>query len=211
MPHRDPETGQFVAGSGDWNDIEVVSFHGRFGVEAANNDGGTGFTGETDSLEGAQLIDYDEVVDRNEELQLLEAEHAMEVYINSTSTEDGTFRVMAEVSASPARQVAGLLATNDFTGDVVGGTTYDDSIDIVGRPLAATATAPFSDPGGTGVAGGGSAGHDAYTLRTAPAEFGRFHPRDELFLNAATVSWNNDDTGTHFEVTGQHVYGVRTV
>jgi hypothetical protein len=41
-----------------------------------------------------------------------------------------------------------------------------------------------------------------------PAEFGRFHPRDELFINGEFRAWNIDDAGIHAAVAGQHVYGV---
>lgn len=208
MPRRDPETGQFVSGA-QFNDYEVATFDARIGIEAANNGGGTGFTGEFTGFEGVELLDYDELVDRNEVLHLLEAHHVVAVYANSTETEDGTVRFLGEVSASPARQSVGNLASNVQDGDVVGGISTDDSIDILGRPLTAVGHAPFSDSA-SGVGGGGSAGEDRVEVVHPPGPVARFHPRDELFLNGVFNTWNIDDSGIHAEVVGQHTYGVAT-
>ena len=215
MPHRDPETGQFVAGQHSYKDIEVASFGATVGIPAADLGGGAAFTGgEVDTFEGLQLLDYDEVVDRNEELVLLAAYHRLSPEINSTETADGSMRCAVEISASPALSEPTGQAASQADTDISGGTgdfdgvaNFDDTIDIVGRPLSGTAYAPFSD--GSGVGGGGSADGDQYRLDMAPAEFGRFHPRDELFLNGRTEVDNVDDSGVHLMVAGQHVYGVR--
>jgi hypothetical protein len=212
--HRDPETGQFLAhDSVTFEDIEVVSFSANVGVQAADLSGATGFVGQDNAeFEGLLLVDFDDVVDRNEELRLLSAEHRATAFINSTSTEDGTVSVSAEVSASPSlTDVTGRAAdasTDSFDdGPVTGRADNDDSIDLLGRPMTMTGHAPFFDSS-SGAGGGGSAGEDSVDMDAAPAEFGRFHPRDELFLNGRIESWNVADAGIHLSVAGQHVFGV---
>lgn len=211
LPHRDPKTGRFLpSGETGWDDIEVATFQGHVGVQAADLTGGTGFNGgDQERFEGLQLLDYDDFVDRNEELILLSAEHHLNVYANSTETADGTVRLTVTVSASPSVStgLATSITTDAVDNNVVGGADADDSIDHIGRLLIATGHAPFSD-GATGVGGAGSAGEDTYRSTVFPAEFGRFHPRDELFLNGIFEVWNIDDAGIHGELYGQHVYGV---
>lgn len=218
---RDPETGKFVSDPGDggshaqFNDIEVATFQHSIGLDAGSLDGTTGFDGgDGGTFEGLELIDYDELVDRNEELVLLGGSHHLAVYGSSTSTADGTVRGAAEVSASPSRQVVPLDASG-FVGDQTGGVqrttpqdaVLDDSIDLIGRMMAAVGFSPFSD-GTTGVGGSGGAGEDTVELGPMPAEMARFHPRDELFLNGALDTWNIADASVHLDVKGQHVYGV---
>lgn len=201
-----------------FDDIEVVSFSANAGVQASNLSGTTGFQGgDEQEFEGLELVDYDEIVDRNEELRLLYVAHALSVYANSTETEDGTVAASVEISADPSLTDVGRGATDLGTGsvpgtgkdsaDVVGLARSDDTIDIIGRALTAVGTGAFSDTtNGTG--GGGAAGHDSYDSEVFPMEMGRFHPRDELFLNGRFASWNIDDAGIHIGVEGQHIYGV---
>lgn len=215
MVHRDPETGKFVSDSGTYEDIEAVSFSANLGIEAANLNGAAGFIGgQTHPFEGVELVDYDEVVDRNERLELLAASHSLFVMANSTETADGTVTAALEVSADPALTDAtkfaarGSVDATDPSGQpVVGRSATDDSIDIIGKPLAATGHAPFSD-GATGVGGAGSAGEDRYEADEFPGPMAEFHPRDELFANGQFTVWNIDDAGVHLTLTGQHVYGV---
>lgn len=209
---RGPD-GQFRASGETFDDVEVATFGVNVGVEASNLGGGTGFEGGSiNPFEGVQVIDYDEVVDRNERLHLIHAEHLLVVWQNSTTTADGTVSAAVELSASPALSAPTLRATSPVAGNVLDGVVTgfadeDDTIDIIGRPLTAVGTAPFSD-GATGVGGGGSAGRDEYESSVFPAEMARFHPRDELFLNGRLIQWNVDDAGIHANVAGQHIYGV---
>jgi len=215
-PHRDPETGQFLPHStAQYDDIEMVTFASSVGVEASNLGGGTGFSGgESNNVEGVQLIDYDDIVDRNESLDLIYAEHRLTAFPNSTETADGTVAVNVECSASPSAStpVLEVFPRTDSiapsSSDAVGRARDDDSIDIVGRIMSVVGHAPFSD-GSSGVGGGGSAGEDVVEIDGGlPSEAGRFHPRDELFLNGRLVTWNIDDGGVHANLSGQHVYGV---
>lgn len=213
MVYRDPDSGKFMSGSGGFDDVEVVTFWSTFGVEAANMTGATGFVGENFTVAGEPLIDYDEVVDRNESLHLLSAEHAARAYSNSTQTADGWVRAYAEVSSSPVidLNLAAIVNPGDLQGNADAGMTGEvstsDSIDTVGRPLVATAGSAFSD-GTTGVGGGGSAGTDELTIENLPEDMARFHPRDELFANVSLEAWNIADAGIHAELYGQHIYGV---
>lgn len=218
MPHRDPETGQFLPhNTAQYSDIEVASFGVNVGVQAGDLSGATGFGGgDIDEFEAVEAIDYDEIVDRNEELVLLQAEHSLVAYVNSTETADGTVAVAAEISADPSLSeptnlVAGISTNESVPPDSAVSARDDagksDSIDLITRPLYAVGTGPFSD-GASGVGGGGSVGRDDTESDMFPAEFGRFHPRDELFINGEFRVWNVDDAGVHAAVMGQHVYGV---
>lgn len=215
MSVRDPQTGQFVsaeeAGFDDW---ELQSFRGAVGIEAANLTGGTGFAGgDNNAFEGLPLVDFDNVLDRDEIAHLVRAVHRVVVYINSTETADGTFATAVEVSSSPSQSQAATLGTesadsignDDFVGiDALRGS---DSMDIIGPVLQAVATAPFSD-GATGVGGGGAAGDATVVLEGFPDVVGQFHPRDELFFNGGSTAWNIDDAAVHIQINGQHLYGI---
>lgn len=186
------------------------------GSPAGDLTGGTGFDGgQVGRFEGVEAIDYDDLVDRNEQLVLLSAVHRLTAYANSTETADGNVRAAVEVSSSPSRDVADSLVGPDDVADSSTGNvevfdfSLSDSIDLLGRPLLAVGHAPFSD-GASGVGGGGSVGTDEVKLSGLPPSLGRFHPRDELFVNGTFEVWNIDDAGIHFEVTLQHVYGVET-
>lgn len=186
----------------------------NIGAAAGSLTGGTGFGGgDRAEVQGEPLIDYDEVVDRNEELVLLLASHQVHAMPNSTETADGTVRAYVEISAQPTfsqlngDEISIAALEGDATGGMQGEANADDTIDLIGPALQAWAGAPFSD-GTTGVGGGGSAGEASWQSDMFPAEYGRFHPRDELFLNASAEVWNIDDAGVHIDVAGQHVYGV---
>lgn len=216
MPARDPQTGQYVSGSSGssgYDDIEVVSFSANIGIPAADLDGTAGFAGEAATFEGLQVLDYDTVVDRNEDLTLLTANHKMSVFSNSTQSEDGAVVAAVEVSADPSLTAVTNFAANASQSDIPdsdivdGQATQDDTIDLLGRPLVAMAGGNFSDTA-TGVGGAAGEGRDEVYVSMPPAEFGRFHPRDELFLNGKFRVWNVDDAGVHVSITAQHVYGV---
>lgn len=209
-------TGQFLPKGTtpeSFEDVEVVTFQGNAGVEAANLAGDVGFNGELAQFEGEALIDYDDVVDRNESLLLLRADHHLYVFQNSTATEDGVTEAVVGISAAPSR-TAVELANHDTsaiagaTGGAVGGARTQDTIDLIGRPLAAAAHSPFVDTVNQ-LGGSGAEGRDDVTIEgPIPEVVGRFHPRDELFFNGQIRTWNIADAGVHVMVEGQHIYGV---
>lgn len=211
VPQRDPQTGKFVSGD-SYDDYEVITFDAAVGVEAADLNGGTGFAGQSEFYNGLEIIDYDEVVDRNERLDLLRAEHRLLVYANSTETADGTVVASAEISSAPTITDVGAVRqdqTDVDGGPVVGEGRQDDTIDLLGRPLVGAGYGPFSDSS-TGVGGAGSSMHDRVVIHNPPGPIGTFHPRDELFVNGEIDAWNIDDAGVHLDIKGQHVYGVST-
>lgn len=209
MPHRDPQTGQFVTHDGmDFEDYETLNFAADLGVEASNLGGGTSFGGgDNNSVNGIELAEYDTIVDRSEEAHFMGGWHRIVAYINSTETADGTLRTVAEVSTAASPQWGLALSTNTIEGSVVGDSDSDDSIDLIGRQMKAVSTGPFSDSS-TGVGGGGTAGTDEYSMGPLPGAAGRFQARDDLFLNVRFDAWNVDDAGIHLELVGQHVYGI---
>lgn len=213
MAHRDPETGQFVAESDQFTDYEVVSFQGNATIAASELTGDTTKNfGQESVFEGLELLDYDDVVDRNEELHLLSAQHRGAAYIKSTSTSDGTVRAVLEVSAAPSLSTSsagvGTPAQIESNNLVTEGLARDDdTIDLIGRQLISEGFAPFSD-GGTGVGGAGSVAADSVSVSGLPEVLARFHPRDELFMNGRVEVQNVSDASVSVEVSGQHVYGV---
>ena len=213
MVHRDPQTGQFVKGSAShYEDLEQVTFSVNTGAEAADLTGSTGFaSGDVVGFEGVQVLDYDDIADRSEHLELIQAVHRVVIYANSTETADGTIKGVAELSTSPTRDIAvDLFNVQDIADSNIGvtaGIDNSDSIDLVGPPLAAVGHAPHSD-GGTGTGGGGAAGADTLNHYPPEGRLATFDPRDELFLNGAMEVWNIDDAGAHMDVHGQHLYGV---
>lgn len=200
-----------------FDDIEVVNFLAEIRIDASDVTDDNTISGDTEDFEdGDPVVDYDEVVDRNEELRLLEAQHRMVAFVNggedaTPSTQYGVVAVAAEVSASPARSDIARTGTQPggttFSGNAIGRFFTDDTIDIIGRPLAAKTGQDFSDTtNGAGGAAGGA--DDAYVTTMFPGEYGRFHPRDELFVNGQIRMWNMDVAGVGVDVRGQHVYGV---
>lgn len=114
-----------------------------------------------------------------------------------------------ELSAAPSlnagvRTIAN--AVNEFDDPVSGQATADDSIDVILHGKA-VGHGPITD-GTNGVGGAGSAGESELRETQYPEEFGRFHPRDELFLNGHIRVWNVDDAGVHVDMNGQLLFGV---
>lgn len=193
-----------------FDDIEIVNFDAHAGIPAADLTGGTTFQGgdgaNTDP--GLQVVDYDDVLDRDEEAVLLWGWHQLAAFINSTETADGSLHAAVEISSSPSFSMGRSLAGSDLQGNFDGRVNTDDDLDVLGRALRAFATGPFSD-GASGVGGGGTGDSDEVTLETLPIDMARFHPRDELFVNLVVDVWNVDDAGIHTVTQGQHIYGIR--
>lgn len=215
-PHRDPVTGQFT-GTDDmdsFDDVEVATAQTVVAGDPTSTLGAD-FPSEL-RFENLELVDYDDIVDRNESLHLLRAQHALVVFARGNAGAPGAVRGTVEISTSPSRQVAGnmgsttnttLSATQNNLGG--GGTrslTTDDSIDLIGRVLEAGAEVVHQDVGSS-TASGASRSADRYTADGFPAEVGRFHPRDELFANGV-IEADGVDVEIYAAVNVQHVYGV---
>lgn len=221
MSVRDPQTGKFVspedAGYDDW---EFATNYLSHNVPASQLGGATdGTIGEAYNFEGLPLYEMDELLDRDEAADLVRAIHVLEAGITSTETADGTLRATMEISTSPDRKVANEVAGQGtgISGEFNGGGSitdasalgerlvFEDSRDLLGRPLTALAYGPITD-GTNGVGGAGTAGTDRVDIED-PIGFD-LHPRDEMFVNGAVEVANVDDTSVVFSLYTQHVYGV---
>lgn len=201
-----------------FTDIEVVTFEATYRIDANDITDTNTLAGDRHTVEGIPVIDYDNVVDRNEALHLLQAHHRLVCWVNggenaTPSTQYGVAATAAEVSASPSQSAVSTINTTTTAtdGEQVRQSPFsvgvqDDSIDLIGPPLSTKVGQDFSET--TGAGGANAEGDDDWASNMFPAEFGRFHPRDELFVSADMRFWNMDVAGFYAEVLGQHVYGV---
>lgn len=208
MPRRDPQTGQYVSGSIS-GEVETVTWTTAISIPASQLDGLTdSFYGEEQRFEGVLLYDLDQVVNRHEVGELVTASHRAVLQPTGTQTADSAAFLHAEISASPGKsQFEGTLApfadaSGDFNGDVL--VDWDDSADLVGRPLSVMAQGPFTD-GTAGLGGAGSPGED--TVEASPLGFD-MDRRDELYLNGRIGAQNIADGPVTAIVSGQHVYSI---
>lgn len=206
MAVRDPDTGQFVSGSGTvrWDeDVELVHLSTDLKIDAADLSGGTGATGgqnfklEPDNL---TLMQGSEFLDRGEVARLMAIEAEAVAYTNSTSTEDGTVRAdVAATSGFDNGPIYGLDAgftegVNDSgVIDVIDDSQTD--FDLLHRPLEAIGTSAFSDTS-TGVGGAGSPGRSTSSWSYGP-HGPEFDHRDAINLAASIEQWNVDDAALH--------------
>lgn len=215
MVHRDPETGEFRSGPAI-EDVEYANFQLDLLLEAADVDGTAGPDyPDAVKFEGIQLYDAEELIDRHERAIMLQAAHSLTVYLPSTATADGSIRASVEVSANPSLAVAHDLnvAQTSPVADQQGSLPadalefelhFDDTRDVLGRPLQSQGGGGFSD-GATGV--GGSAGNATDSDRFEPVDFD-IDDRDEFYANGAVEVSNTADQGAAAVLTGQHVYAI---
>lgn len=221
MPRRDPDTGKFVSGSGGpaggYTDIEQVTATINFGMTADNHDGslGNGLPNEG-RFEGFEVVDYDDVIDRDERADLLYARHRLLAFTRENQAPPGIVNLGVELSSSPALQVARSVQNPQvIEGDIepnagVNVSSYEDlqedSVDLVGPALTAATMNPHQDTGSS-TGGGGAMSVDTVELEGFPDRIREFHPRDELFLNGFVESsgYDGDSYGT---LTLQHWYGI---
>lgn len=208
---RDPVTGQFKSVDSE-AEIEYATGRVMFSADAADNDGLTDrFYGEEGTFEGHLLYDADELVDRHEVAELIAASHRLTIQPTGTQTADSAAAMVLEVSASPASAVAGestgtFSAFDDTSGEVLDQQSeFDDTADLVGRPLNVMGQGPFTD-GTNGTGGGGSAGEDAVEVR--PMRY-LVDSRDEFYINGWWGIQNLADGPLTGAFTYQHVLAVR--
>jgi len=209
MPHRDPQTGKFVAGSSDSDIDRMEQLHASstLSVAAADLDGGVGQAfGEQDTFEGVLLYDFEQALDRDEVGVIQWQAQHITVYGTSTSTADGTVRGSVEFSLSPdlSRGVQAVQATQPVDDQTGNSFTIDRSPevrtvtgDVLGRHLTAVGFSPFSD-GTSGVGGSGGAGTDAWEgpILVDPV----VDDRDALFANGAIEVSNVSDAAVHVDI-----------
>lgn len=216
MPHRDPQTGQFVDGEKHCADrTEEVRFNQNITVTAAATGGGVGPAfGQEGHFEGVNLYDLGEIIERDELAYMTGAYHRMIAYTTSTSTEDGTVRGAVEVSTSPERtsMIDGVdvgTAIEDFDGDFASierdFVSADTDVDTVGPTLVAVGYSPFYNAS-NGAGGDGTAGTDEW--EGVPSAEGNMDARDDFYLNGTIEASNVDDAAIHVDIVGWHQWGV---
>lgn len=204
MPHRDPETGQFVTSIDrrGFDQIETLRGYVAGNIEdGAFSDSSDGDFGEGAVVEGQTMVDFGEILDRNEVGHILEAHHWMTAYIKNPSeqTDLGVLRAVAEFSASPALQVGFALDEANLTegepetppgsADTVLDVdwllnTTEDTQDVIGRPLMVVnqSAVRFVDlTNGVGVGQSASFNSDSWSGTVPDFEV---DDRDEVYLNA---------------------------
>lgn len=218
MPHRDPETGQFVDDEGgNYADrTEEVRFAQNVTVPANQVGGQTGEQlGQEGHFDGVDLYDLGEVVERDELAYLDKAYHRVVAYVSSTSTEDGTIRAAVGVSTDPEMPdgVDGVGAAGTLS-DVEGDYSFmsydqnnpaDTDISTVGPTLLAVGFSPFSS-NSSGVGGAGTAGTDEW--EGSPSAEGRMDARDDFYFNGTIEQSNVDDAALHVDIVGWHQWAV---
>lgn len=203
--------GKFVSADDieQYDDVEVQSVGG--GV-ITDFDGSTPST-NSEEYEGIQVLDMDDLLDRNEQASLLLADmYAVPSADWGGDNPDPDFwRHYIEVGTASVLQKtaafgdSGDNATISADPDVAVITTEDDSLDLLGRPLRIRGQLHAKDTTNTLGAGGDFV---ADRVVSSPAD-PRFHPRDEIFMNVSSrydnVSGANE-VGFNYEF--QFVFGV---
>lgn len=221
MPHRDPETGRFLAGDSgpDVDRFEEMYSQDHYNVAAADLDGGTAQDfGEDQRISGKEVYSLEQPLDRDELAVLMWAEHHITAYFASTASADSTIRAAVEISAAPEREVVDELGTagnvsldsdisggGQFTLEVDEGLGGVQSADLIGRPMQCTGFGPITD-GTNGVGGAGTEGQDWWEGQ--PAADPTFDARDDVFTNMVVQISNASDLSAHIEVSVRHVFGV---
>lgn len=181
--------------------------------------------GEGAIFEGITLIDWDEILDRNEVAQVLSAHHSMVVYLKVPHDDGaaGQARGQVEFSASPAMQACHALDTTNLDAiedlDAPGDSddedalefqaiTTEDTRDIVGPVLTASMYRGVNDA--TNGVGIGPTLPQPVTWEGEPPDF-LLDDRDELFLNGV-FEVDNVASGAlndgWMEVSAYYVVGV---
>lgn len=197
----------------DWQDVEPVHIQTDFDVPAADLGGGTGQGfGEGGAFRGVNLLDMEDLIDRDEMAILLRANIRSMAMAPSTQTADGSVHSVVEIATDD-----NVIAAADTTlgpwedVDDNGGfqltpqasstNVADNTDDIIGRVLESFSGSPFSD-GATGVGGAGSTVIDEfdylYPVRDGPA----FDQRDDLYINGFLEHSNVSDAAIHVATGG---------
>lgn len=220
MPHRDPETGQFLSHDEtkrDFKDITVQRQTDHFSVAAADLDGSTGQQGGQHFVATSDLdIDIAGGLDRNEVAKLLATRLTVQAFVNSTATADGTVEAELEYSTEAAPEIIeqrgeGTIATAGLEGGAVDRlhSEVTNSPEVLAWARAVGHN-PFSD-GASGVGGGGSAGETTYVMEygellgEAAPEFDR---HSDIHTHVALRNWNMADAAIHATGNLDLVWGI---
>lgn len=194
MPHRDPETGQFVAGSGGshWDDYEFVHMNTKYKIDAGDLPGA--FPINESDIRSTSL---DDLLDRDERADLVAIQvHGLQASVPGTSSAESALQVGWELHAGVGDEMI-LGPDGDFTGntgdsEVIDKTEWQsDSPDVL-YFAAWTAEGGFADS--TNGLGGGPDQPVLDQDLNMPREYGScptFDDRDEI-----TESFYMDDAGS---------------
>lgn len=168
-------------------------------------------------FEGIELLDFDELVGRRDEADLiqLDAAHAVHVHTDGSEANMQTATGVAEISSSPSLQAAEEADDYnpiDITGesgdmsDLDVGIVASDSVDLVTRPLWASGSRAVND-----ATSGVSNGAHQQVDRTRGPPIGEwiFDRRDELYWNGELHSGGQSANTVHTYLMGQLVFGIR--
>lgn len=126
MPHRDPETGQFVSSDGSrhfcpWNDLKTIVGSVSASIPAADLGGGTG-TAHLSAADATEIIDFGDVLDTDEIFEAVAMTASVSLGLPTTATAESSGGLHWQVSED-----TGVKASNvsPFYG---GGPNYEDGI-----------------------------------------------------------------------------------
>lgn len=140
---------------------------------------------------------------------LLAAYHRMTVNFTdldaTAPTEVGNVQAYAEISTSGSLQVDSNLADGGDGSVTFQDASFDDSLDVIGRPLQLQANQVFRDTVDA-VGGGAVLGSDTWGGMPADPEF---FARNEVQSNVSVELDNVNDPGVVVQIVGQHIYGVQ--
>lgn len=221
IPHRDPETGQFMSGSGgestlmsqqlpglgSYHDIEQITFQHNTLINASGTDD---FNTAPDDV----VVDFDQLLDRRSELAdmlHLEVRYLLEC-THTLGTQEGEInRAYGEgyLRANAGDEFDNIIPrepyeTNpDFGDDVVS----DDSYDILHAPIAVQSYSPFADPADPLAGGGGGASDGDLVKKGWHLADPTFDSRDEIQASSRIqIAEGTLDVRT--TLTGQMLFGV---
>lgn len=224
MPKRDPNTGQYVSSDAvsgeitfDDLDLQQVSLKGT--ESAAHNDGTTGqFGGQSQLYTNLETFEPAGGLSRGEVAMLVYSDWTTTAYVNSTATADGTYRVLSEVSADPARTIVTGIDSAGGGYESFAADSGTSSLDVhrvtatdpdVLAVMQTVAHSPITD-GAAGVGGAGQSTSDSVD-RHYLEEVGSgptYDRHNDLQVHAGTTQWNVADNATHFDISGELAWYV---
>lgn len=216
-PHRDPDTGQFVAGaspSTSYNNLDIQRVHFDASIEAADLDGSTGQAGgQSFRATPFQTRKPAGGIPRNAVAELVYIDLNVSTYINSTTTADNTVKAAVEMSSQQTANMVGDVDNNIDSDEHAG--TFDrvDSADSTDSDVFAFATSrmtlgPFDSAAGVG---GGAAYDRGRFTKNYVGEHGEgpfFEREDEFSYHIAVKQWNLADAALHIDVDTEMLWHV---
>lgn len=224
MPHNLPPgvvqgpDGKFMSADdaklGHYDDFEQFTFSTTIRAQSTDYTSGDNFT----TFEGVELLDFDAIVGRRDEADLIQLDAGLAVHVH-TNDDEANMQVamaIAEISSSPALQAAEEADDYDEIADVeselgdldrlTAGQVATDSVDLVARPLVASGSRAVNDATG-GVSNGAHQENDR--TRGPPIGEWIFDRRDELYLNGEVHVGGQSSNNFHVIASGQLVFGIR--